>query len=66
MFSSLGIAWNFMPVTLHMTTYYNKAYLEKLLHYGGTKLVSSFWFLDSAATDGSQLADKTNMGYVTR
>jgi len=55
-----------MPVTLHMTTYYNKAYLEKLLHYGGTKLVSSFWFLDSAATDGSELADKTNMGYVTR
>jgi len=43
-----------MPVTLHMTNYHYKAYLEKLLHYSGTKLVSSFWFLDSAATDGSQ------------
>jgi hypothetical protein len=66
MFSSLGVLWNGKPVTIHVTSYHYKAYLEKLLHYGGTKLISSFWFLDSAATDGSHLADKTNTGYVTR
>src|SRR5215470_3057189 len=70
MFSSLSISLNGKPVTLHETNYHYKAYLEKLLNYGGdasdTHLVSSFWFLDSAASDGSLTADKANSGYTTR
>ena len=53
-----------------MTSYHYKAYLEEPLNYGvdasGTNLVSTVWFLDSAATDVSRSEDKTNTGYVTR
>lgn len=54
----------------HVTSYHYKAYLEEPLNYGvdasGTNLVSTVWFLDSAATDVSRSEDKTNTGYVTR
>ena len=70
MFSSLSVSLNGKPVTLHETNYHYKAYLEKLLNYGsdasGTHLVSSFWYLDSSATDGKLSADKENKGYATR
>jgi hypothetical protein len=62
MFGSLSVSLNGKPVTLHDTNYHYKAYLEKLLNYGtdasGTHLLSSFWFLDSPASDGSLAADK--------
>jgi len=51
-FSPPIISLNSKPVTVHETSYYYKAYLEKLLNYGSdassTRLVSSLWYLDSS------------------
>jgi len=61
---SLGVSLNGKHVTLHVTNYHYKAYLEKFLNYGsdasGTHLVSSFWYLDSSG----ELKD--NSGYAER
>jgi hypothetical protein len=70
MFSSLNVSLNGKPVTLHETNYQYKAYLEKLLNYGSdassTRLVSSFWYLDSPDTDGALSASKENKGFASR
>jgi hypothetical protein len=49
MLSSLSVSRNRKPVTLEVTNYHYKQYIEKLLHCGvdasGSNLLSSFWFL---------------------
>ena len=66
MFSSLIVALNCKPVSLHETIYHYKAYLEKLLNYdfdaSGTHLVSSFWYLESLGElkDNSAYAKRLN------
>jgi hypothetical protein len=59
MFSSLCVSWNGNPVTLHVTNYF-KAYRVKLLHYGGTTLVSSFW-IQQRPTDHTQQIKPTQV-----
>jgi hypothetical protein len=52
LFSSLSVSLNGKAVTLHVTNYHYKAYLENLLNYGsnasGTHLISNLWYLDSS------------------
>jgi len=64
MFSYLRVSLNGKLLTLHETNYHYKANLEKFLNYGseasGTRLVFSFWYLDSS----QKLKD--NNGYTTR